>query len=338
MNFSNIPGFVSYKPMRQQLFPGKKLLKSSLITLAFFILTSNFSSAQWHASRTVNDHDIGGAVTLDPYQSYVSLFYQIQKDQPVYIYQENESRMYRDLLFRSYKPGYGLIEFTLYPTTALSAWVESSYKKFYDEFEVYKDINLIGSISGGYQEPWSVSLFLGQLAPFLSMNDTEDLVVAATGASGLVITGGSYQIFNNCLVRSDWYRVEWKLKGENVEDSVAYDWDIKLGYRNYGLSEISNTLLLSYTRNRMHPGRYDWRWLENSLNEFELQLPLSADDFGISRMKLTYGKAIPFWKWMIGLGVGVIYENRRLYDSDLRQFSPEKEENWRMFLMPFAYW
>jgi hypothetical protein len=48
-------------------------------------------------------------------------------------------------------------------------------------------INLIESVSWGYQEPFSISLFAGQLAAFLTMNDQEDLVAAATGVSGLVL-------------------------------------------------------------------------------------------------------------------------------------------------------
>ncbi|MBN2601763.1 MAG: hypothetical protein JXR87_07215 [Candidatus Marinimicrobia bacterium] len=294
--------------------------------------------AQWHHRWTVFERDLGAAFSLDPYHSYISLFYQIQKNKPVYIFQENESRMYRDLLFRSYKPGYGLFEMTLYPTTALSAWIKSSYKDFYDEFTVFKDINLIGSISSGYQEPWSASFFIGQLAPFLSMNEAEELVVAATGASGLVLTGGAYQIFNNCLVRSNWHRVEWKLKGESTQADLSYDWDIKAGYRFYNLDEIANTILFGISRKRVNRGKFDWRWSQNSVSEFELQLPVSNNESGISRFKYIYGRVIPFRKWMVGLGVGVIYENRREYDVEQKQFSAEKEESWNLYLTPFAYW
>lgn len=324
--------------MKSLMFPQKSLQKLCQQILVVFLLMNIISQAQWHHNWTVFDRDLGTSLTLGPYHSYTSLFYQFKKDQQIYIYQNNEGRLYRDLLLRSYKPGYGLLELTFYPSTAVSAWIESSYKDFYDEFRVYKDINLIGSISGGYQEPWSVSLFAGQLAAFLSMNEEEELVIAASGASGLVLTGGAYQIFNNCLVRSNWYRIEWKLKGESTQDNLSYNWDIKAGYRHYGLKEISNTLLLSFTRNRMHRGKFDWRWAQNSVSEFELQVPVSYNENGISRFKLIYGKAVPFWKWMIGLGIGAIYENRRMYDSELKQFLPQKEEGWNLFLMPFAYW
>lgn len=306
--------------------------------MAMLLLTGVPCRAQRHHQWQVGAHELGASVTLDPYHSYTNLFFQILKNQPVYVYQEKNLRMYRQLLLNSYIPGYGLLELTLYPSTALSAWIESHHRDFYDKFTLYKDINLISSISGGYQEPWSYSLFLGQLAPFMIMDDNENLIVAATGAGGLVLTGGAYQIFNNCLVRSDWYRIEWKLKGASVDDRLVYDWDIKIGFRNYGIAAIENTLLLSYRYNRIRRGRFDWRWLENSRTEFELQLPVFSGGAGISRLKLIYGKAIPFRKWMIGLGVGIIYENRRQYIGEAGQFAEQKVERWNLFLTPFAYW
>jgi len=267
------------------------------------LLTGVPCRAQWHCQWQVGERELGTSVTLDPYNSYTNLFFQILKNQPVYIYQEKDFRMYRQLLLNSHIPGYGLLEMTLYPSTALSAWIESNHRDFYDKFTLYKDINLIGSISGGYQEPWSCSLFLGQLAPFVTMDAAENLVVAVRGASGLVFTGGAYQIFNNCLVRSNWYRIEWKLKGESTEADLSYDWDIKAGYRFYNLDEIANTILI-----------------------------------GISRFKYIYGRVIPFRKWMVGLGVGIIYENRRQYNGETGQFAAQKVKRWNPFLTPFAYW
>lgn len=294
--------------------------------------------AEWHHHWTAGERELGTSIIPDFYHSYANLYYQLQREPPVYIFQESETGLYRDLLKRSYLPSYALVELTLYPTTTLSAWIASNHRDFYDQFTVIGDINLIGSISGGYQEPWSVSLFLGQLAPFITMDDEENLLVVATGVGGLVLTGGLYQIFNNCLLRSDWYRIEWKLKGESLTDSIVYDWDIKIGYRHYGLREIDNTLLFCYTRDRMSLGRFDWRWLENSRQEFELQFPLTRQGGRMSRLRLIYGKAIPFRRWMIGLGIGVIYENRRQYEGETGQFSSQNVERWNFFLTPFAYW
>ncbi len=239
---------------------------SPVITIILIIFTvSGTGNAQWSQHWTLFERDLGTSVTIGPYHSYGSLFYQLKKNQGIYIWQENEFKLYKDLLLRSYKPGYGLLEFTVYPTATFSAWVERERQDFFNAFTVYKDINLIESIGGGYQEPFSISLFTGQLASFLTMNDQEDLAVAATGFSGLVLTGGWYQLFDNCFVQSNWYRVEWKLKGEGGQGDLSYDWDIKVGYRHYGLPEIANTLSFIATRSRMRKQSVDWRIGQNSI-------------------------------------------------------------------------
>ena len=310
-----------------------------VITIILIIFTvSGTGNAQWSQHWTLFERDLGTSVTIGPYHSYGSLFYQLKKKQGIYIWQENEFKLYKDLLLRSYKPGYGLLEFTVYPTATFSAWVERERQDLFNAFTVYKDINLIESVSGGYQEPFSISLFTGQLAAFLTMNDQENLVVAATGVSGLVLTGGWYQLFDNCFVQSNWYRVEWKLKGEGGQGDVSYDWDIKVGYRHYGLPEIANTLSFIATRSRMQKQSVDWRIGQNSVAELEVQIPVSKQDQGLSRLMLVYGKAVPFWNWMLGLKIGVSYEYRCLYDITTATFSPERNENWVLFLQPFVVW
>jgi len=294
--------------------------------------------AQWSHVWNVADRDLGVSLTLDPYHSYSNVFFQFDKNQEVYIWQANELKLYGNILRKSWIPSHGLAEFTFYPTTATSAWIESNYKKLFDRFTVYRDFNLIESTSGGYQEPWSGSLFFGQLAAFLTLNDEEELVVAASGAGGLVLTGGLYQIFDNCLVRSNWYRVEWKLKGEGREANFFYDWDLKVGFRNYGLSAVSNTVMLAINRCWMNRRHCNWQLGQNSTTEFEIQVPAALSARGVSRLKLIYGKAVPFRRWLIGLKLGITYDYRRAYDSLSKSFSSDQIESWGFILQPFGMW
>jgi len=162
----------------------------SWLTVALLLILEMPVVAQWSHVWNIAERDLGASLTLDPYHSYSSVFFQFDKSQAIYIWQQDELKLYANILRKSYIPSYGLVEFTVYPTTATSAWVESNDKKLFDRFTVYRDFNLIESTSGGYQEPWSGSLFFGQLAAFLTLNDEEELVIAASGASGLVLTGG----------------------------------------------------------------------------------------------------------------------------------------------------
>jgi hypothetical protein len=309
-----------------------------LLVIALLLILHIPVGAQWNHTWSVAEHDLGVSTTLDPYHSYTSVFFQLDKNPDVYVWQEDEFKLYRDILRKSYIPAYGLVEFTLYPTTATSAWIESNHKDLFDRFTVYRDLNLIEGISGGYQEPWSGSLFFGQLATFLTLNDEEELIIAASGAGGLVLTGGLYQIFDNCLVRSNWYRLEWKLKGQGSEGDFFYDWDIKVGFRNYGLSVITNTIMLAVNRCRMNKQRFSWRLGQNSTTEFEIQVPAALSAPGVSRLKLIYGKAVLFRRWFVGLKLGITYNYRRAYDPITKSFSPGPVERYGFILQPFAIW
>ena len=313
--------------------------QSNGLLIIMLLLSLRISlQAQWSYVGHIAERDLGISLTLDPYHSYGSMFFQFDKNSSIYVWQENEFKLYRDIWRKSYIPSYGLVEFTFYPTTATSAWIESNHKDFFDRFTFYRDLNLIESISGGYQEPWSGSLFCGQLAAFLTLNDEEELVQVASGAGGLVLTGGLFQIFDNCLVRSNWYRVEWKLKGEGREANFFYDWDLKVGFRNYGLSAVSNTVMLAINRCWMNRQHCSWQLGQNSTTEFEIQVPAALSARGVSRLKLIYGKAVPFRRWLIGLKLGITYDYRRAYDSLSKSFSSDQIESWGFILQPFGMW
>ena len=250
------------------------------------------------------------------------------------LWDENEFRLYRQLMIRSLKPGFIAFEMTGYPLASLSAWLEEKQGEFFSSLTLGEDFNILKSLGAGVQEPWSMSLFIGQLADFLEVTGKEEVVRAASGASGLVITGGLYQLFDNCFVPSNWFRLEWKLKGEGKRGSKKQEWDIKAGYRNYGLPDISNTVSFVFSRLRADRSDTNWGLTKNSLSMVDLQVPISGFDSGFSRILVSYGKIIPFKGKFVGLKIGFGYENRRKYDRETKEFRAEKEELREIFFHP----
>ncbi|MFB0515012.1 MAG: hypothetical protein ACETWG_00215 [Candidatus Neomarinimicrobiota bacterium] len=280
------------------------------------------------------DRDWGAALVMGTYRSYGSLFVDLDREEDFTIWQEDEIHLYRDLLHRSLRPGYFLLELTEYPLAAFSAWLERDESDVYHAFNVGKEFNLIRSLGAGYQEPWSVSVFLGQLAAFWNLSDEDELVVAATGAAGLVVTTGLQQLFDNAVVEGGWFRIEWKLKGEGSEGPKQRFWDLKGGYRWYGIPEVSNTLSLTLQRERTDRGSKDWRLLNNSTTALELQMPISEPGDGFSRVLFEYGKFFPLRKRLVGLKVGYLYENRRKYVVETQSFGAVKQKFWELFVQP----
>jgi len=308
--------------------------------------STEFYKSQWKGNRTspkVTDFKRGWkwidrkwATTLAPgvYKTYASLFVDLDKKEEVIFREEDEFGLYRELLKRSIKPGHLLAEITGYPLASLSAAMEERKNNEYHKFDIGENFNLLNNFSLGQQEPWSVSLFLGQLATFWDLDENDDLIVAATGVSGLVLTGGLYQLFDNSFVKSNWYRVEWKVKGGGSSGANKHSWDLKTGYRNYGLSDISNTVTLALKRKKTERSRLDWRIFHNSMTSIEFELPTTETKEGFSRIYAAYGKYFPFLRRLVGIELGVLFENRREYDSVKEKFGTEKEGLWEIFVKP----
>ena len=274
--------------------------------------------------------------TLVPgiYKSYSSINADLDKEEEVILWEEDEFGLYRDLVKRSLPPGFFLIEITGYPVASFSAWMEENHINSYQNFNIGEDFNLLRSLGAGIQEPWSMSLFLGHRGPFWDLNENDELFIAATGVSGLVLTGGLYQLFENSFVESNWFRAEWKVKGSGGYGKKKRSWDLKTGYRWYGISGISNTATLVLKRTKTQKSKVDWRIFHNSSTSLELELPTSEIEDGFSRIHFSYGKYFPIRGKLGGLKLGVIYENRREYDPLLKEFSREKTRQFEFIIKP----
>ena len=307
-----------------------------LIIFLFVHFNHSAVCAQFSRVGKLSDHDAGLALVPGPYRSYGSAFLSLHHEAPVFIYQENETDLYTDLFYASFNPAYILTEATVYPVAVFSSWLKTDHLSMYQHFDLTDDLNLLDALASTYQEPWSISLFLGQLANFVTLTDSEDLAVVATGASGFVITTGQQQIFDGYLVQSSWARLEWKLKGAGGDQIRKHAWNIKIGYRWYGLPEIANTITMTYSRLKTEKGRHSWNVRHNSCTEIELQIPPSELKSGFSRITCSYGKFFPIRKYLIGFKIGYGFERRREYRGVETGFSQERRVLQGILLQPMV--
>ena len=281
------------------------------------------------------DRDWGGAMVPGPFVSYASLYLTRYDTRDIAIWQENELRLYGDLLMRSIRrPRYLLLEATVYPLAGISAWLPTGAPATYRRFNLGNEFNLVRSLGGGIQEPWSISLFLGQIDDFWQLTDDDQLVVASSGISGLVLTGGWQQLFNNAVVPAGWLKAEWKIKGQGSQRGRKRFWNLNVGYRWYGLQEMDNALVVSFRRQQTDLDRLDWGLIHNTSSVVELQLPPTRAADGFTRIRLEYGKMFPLWKALVGLKVGYILENRREYNSFTKTFSAKRVPQSEIFIQP----
>jgi len=307
---------------------------ASIITLVVSLFPSVPVSAQFSWPVKVREHSAGYAFSPGIYSSYSSAFIGLRKDEQISVYDENELKLYTGLFRKSFKPTHFLTELTLYPTSALSGWLKTEHLSFYRRFDLTAGLNIWSSLAGNYQEPWSVSLFIGQLANYVSLNDDGELIVPATGASGFVLTTGWQEIFDGYILKANWLRCEWKIKGTGQDQDKTHAWDIKIGYRWYGLPEIANTINVAYSRQKTEKTTCSWNLRRNSCSEFELQIPPAKIQAGISRLTFAYGKFVPFRKYLIGLKIGFAYEKRPEYRGPVNGFTTDNQVLKTLILQP----
>ena len=283
------------------------------------------------------DRDWGAAFVPGIYKSYSSIFIDTDKKREAILWDEDEIGLYKDLVIKSVRPGFLLAEVTGYPVASFSAWMEEKNNDAYHKFDIGDGFNLLKNLSGGKQEPLSVSLFVGQLATFWDLDENDDLMIAAKGASGVVVTGGLHQLFDNSFVRSNWFRVEWKVKGSGGYANKTWNWDLKAGFRQYGLSDIPNTITIVLKRTRKEKSKTDWRVLHNSKVSIEFEYPVSESADGFSRIQAVYGKYFPFIGHLAGIDFGFLFENRREYSYESKSFSLDKVRQSEIFIKPVIF-
>ena len=274
------------------------------------------------------------AFTPGIYKSFSSINVDLDDEAELILWEDDEFGLYRDLVKRSIQPGFFLLEFTGYPMASISAWMEEHHNDSYQKFNIGGNFNLLKNFGAGVQEPWSISLFLGQLETYLDLDDDDEIFIAAAGASGLVLTGGLYQLFENSFVESNWFRTEWKVRGSGGHGLKKRSWDLKAGYRWYGIAGISNTATLVLKRSKTQKSKVDWRIFHNSSASLELELPASEISDGLSRIHFAYGKYFPIRGKMVGLKLGVLYENRREYILLDEEFSSDKSRQFEFIIKP----
>jgi len=321
---------------RQVVYPDRTL-KTGWIIGAILVWSLLLNAVSATAAFTLAGRSGGLAVTPDPFRSYASLFYQLTTSDEIYIWQNNEWPLYRDLLLRSYRPTHLILEWTFYPLATGAAWFEEQHPPLFRRFDLGGDFNLLKSLGGGRQEPFSVSLFTGQIAAFLTLDTDDELRIAARGIAGPVLTCGWWQLFDNQLVRSNWYRIEWKIKGQGRTTTHRHEWDIKSGYRCFGLRGLPNVVSIALSRSHFEKGSPGWGLWHNSLMESQIEAPLTHFRRAPSRLSVHYGKMIPWRKRLIGLKAGLVYENRPSYDSLTAGFTQSYRKTWTFHFQPMIW-
>lgn len=230
-----------------------------------------------------------------------------------------EPEVYRALFRESLRPRVLLLEASGYPLPAAGTSFKKHHPAGYDEFDIGEigdsRLNLLSSVTAGFQEPWAVSAFIGSEMTFTREQDTKRK--GNRGYMGYLVSGGKKHIRDNVLIDDDWWELEWKLKGEREFRDEKLDWSFRLGIKNHGHPDIRDVAYLGFRRSNLDFRQPFFGFLNNS--SMTLLTEIARNDGNFMRQEIIFGKKLPIRRWRIAatLDIGLVFEQDAKYTGDL---------------------
>lgn len=256
----------------------------------------------------------------DPYYTDVDLNIPLTSKPIPTITSDSETVIYRDLIAGSAIPRYMLLEASIYPMPLLGTYLKSHTPEFYKDGQLGgSSINIIESATAGFQEPWAVSAFFGNIANLVRPGETRN--GSNLGYTGYLISAGSKHIKNNVLIADNWYELEWNIKGKRNFEDEKLGWSFRFGWKFNANPGVADVKYFS-----IHRSDLDYRaplllWLKNS--SLDVKVQFSHHGGQVVREEFIVGKKYPLKgkRYSASLDVGVVWESPDEYTGILRDRS-----------------
>lgn len=253
----------------------------------------------------------------DPY--YSNIDYNVSlSDKPIpTITSDSEAVIYRELIKDSFIPRFMVLETSVYPLAWLGTYLKSHSPYLYRQAEIGNTgINLFESATAGFQEPWAVSAFFGNVAKLNRPKETRH--GNNYGYTGYLVSVGNRHIKNNTFVADNWYELEWKIKGKLNYDNEKLSWSFRAGGRFNANEDVNDVVYLSLHRSKLDIRFSFLEWLENANSELRMHFLQRGGE--MVRLELIAGKKVPIpgWSFVPTLDIGFVWTSPNEYSGALK--------------------
>lgn len=253
---------------------------------------------------------------FDPYYTNVALYTPLTITPVPTITSDSETEIYSKLIEGSAIPRYMLLEASVYPMPVLGTYLKGHAPGFYSQGEIgHSGVNVFESATAGFQEPWAVSAFLGNIAKLVRPGETRS--GSNMGYTGYLVSAGSKHIKDNVLIADNWYELEWKIKGKRDFPNDKLSWSFRVGGKFHDNPEVTDVVYASIHRSNLDANSPFLHWIKNT--EFDLKLHFAQGDGQLVRGELIAGKKYPLAgkDYTPTLSVGVIWASPNEYSGAL---------------------
>ncbi len=264
---------------------------------------------------------------LDAYYSNVSAFIDLDtKEETENALNKTEEEIYRDLATNILNPNVFLIEAAVFPMPVTGLFIRSEYDDFYNKAQLSPTTNLVKSITAGFEEPYSLSFFIGRMLVFKKR--AKNRVGKNRAYLGFLISVSDKSIKDNIAYDNYSFNVEYKLKGTRDKQTSDLDWSFRIGYKQNSNYNFVDTLYLGARRSSSDFTKDVWSVIYNSA--FNALLEVDKGNFNFTKAEFTIEKKFPLQKgktkMVLGIVMGYIYNSNSRYRGTLRTNGVENHQ------------
>ncbi len=253
---------------------------------------------------------------FDPYYTNIAYFKTLDDSPIPELGQVSEVQVYKDLFYRSYVPRFFLVEASINPLPLLGVYFKSEEgERFYADMNVTKDLNLVEIATAGFEEPYAISFFLGNMVKYDAMDGSG---TKSKGFMGYLASYGHLHIRNNKLIDDRWGEFEWKIKGDQILEDRDLSWSFRVGLKYHDNPHITDEFYVAIKRERVQRTGDIYSWIQNGGIELKIRLDQSSGD--TIGQQLIIDKKIPIKSknWVLSLGIGFVRDTANKYSGPLR--------------------
>ena len=239
---------------------------------------------------------------LDPYYTNIGLYVALTEKEIETVNLGDEEHIYSTLLKDYFTPRFLLLEASINPLPVLGTALKKNQREFYDDTQISADLNLIEALTEGFEEPYALSFFVGNVIRFKLPNEKEAEAINK-GYSGFVISIGDQHIKENTLIDDQWYELEWKLKGDRHIGPIYHSWSFRIGAKFHDNPEIADVSYFGIRRELFNRKLRGYKFLQNS--GIDVRVDFSNDNSKLVQSVVYVEKRWPRLSGIFTLGIGV---------------------------------
>ncbi len=259
---------------------------------------------------------------FDPYYTNVGFYTPLTSEPIPTITSDSEFEIYSKLVEGSAIPRFMLLEASVYPMPVLGTHLKGNSPDFYNQWETGKGgNNILEAATAGFQEPWAVSAFFGNIAKLVRPGETRS--GNNMGHTGYLVSAGSKHIKENVLIGDNWLELEWKIKGQRNFPNDKLQWSFRVGGKFHDNPDITNVAYAAIHRNNLNPNFPFLDWLKNTEVDFKIHVAQGSGQ--LVRVEMIAGKKYPLpgKNYTPTLNIGFVWSSPKEYSSLLANHSQD---------------